>query len=90
MYSEDHYNGVLKNYKNTQMVTFFDLDENGIMDLFLIWFNDTIKKNQIITLVNTYHWEYFLKIKIINLSQTKQTLYTGSIVRAVITELNDD
>lgn len=45
VYTEEHYNGVLKLYKNTQMVTMFDLDENGILDLFLIRYNDTIKKN---------------------------------------------
>jgi len=71
IYSEEHYNGVLKNYKNAQQVSFFDLDENGILDLFLIRYNETVKWNQIITLVNTYHKDFFLKTKIINLSNTK-------------------
>jgi len=72
------------------MVTIFDLDENGILDLFLVRFNETIKKNQIIALVNTFHKDFFIKTKIINHSLTKQALYTGSIVKAVITELNDE
>jgi len=52
-------------------------------------YNDTSKKNEIITIVNTVHKEFFIKVKVINKSSNKEMSYAGVSIRTIVTELND-
>lgn len=58
--------------------------------MFLVSYNETSKKNEIITIVNTFHKDFFIKVKVINWSHTRETIYGGVTIRAVVTELTNE
>jgi integrin alpha FG-GAP repeat containing protein 1 len=73
------------------MALLFDLDENGVLDIMLVHYNEKNKRNELHSIVNTYHKEaFFIKSKVINSQERSETLYLGSSVRAVVTELDDE
>ena len=92
VYSDIKYNEELKKHNDWNYAFFFDIEENGILDIILVIHDVNHRKDRIIALMTNYDQDsFFLKTKVVRHIDTKaDVVMSGSTIRASFTQLGDE
>lgn len=92
MYEDNKYNEELRKHNDCNYAFFFDIEENGILDIILDVHDVNQRKDRIIPLMSNYDQDsFFLKTKVVRHMDAKNdVVLSGATVRASFTQLADE
>lgn len=92
VYSDNKYNEELKKHNDWNYAFFFDIEENGILDIILVVHDVNQRKDRIIPLMSNYDQDsFFLKTKVVSHIDNKADIVmSGATIRASFTQLGDE
>ena len=92
VYNMPKYNEDLKKHNDCNYAFFFDIEENGILDIMLVVHDVNQRKDKIIPLMSNYIQDsFFLKTKVVRSMDAKNdVVLSGATIRASFTQLGDE
>ncbi|CAI2359811.1 unnamed protein product [Moneuplotes crassus] len=91
-YDQEKYNEALKKHNDVNYAFFFDIEENGSLDIILSVHDVNERKDKIIPLMSNYDQDsFYLKAKVVRHTNAKNDIVlSGATVRASFTQLGDE
>lgn len=92
VYHQERYNPDLKKHNDVNYAFFFDIEENGKIDIMLVVHDVNHRKDRIVALMTNYDQDsFFLKTKVVRHMNAKNDIVlSGATVRASFTQLGDE
>jgi len=92
VYDTSMYNEDLKKHNDCNYAFFFDIEENGILDIILVVHDVNQRRDKIVPLMSNYDQDsFFLKTKVVRHMEAKNDIVlSGATIRAAFTQLGDE
>ena len=92
IYDETKFNSELKKHNDCNYAFFFDIEENGVVDIILSIHDINQRKDIILPLMSNYDQDsFFLKTKVVrNVNAKNDVVQSGATIRASFTQLGDE
>lgn len=92
VYDDSKYNSELKKHNDCNYAFFFDIEENGQIDIILSIHDVNQRKDKILPLMSNFNQDsFFLKTKVVrNVNAKNDVLHSGATIRAAFTQFKDE
>ena len=92
VYDQNKYNEDLKKHNDVNYAFFFDIEENGNLDIMLVVHDVNQRKDRIVPMMANYDQDsFFLKTKVVRDIEAKNDIVlSGATIRASFTQLGDE
>ena len=92
VYNQNKYNNDLKKHNDVNYAFFFDIEENGNLDIMLSVHDVNHRKDRIVPLMTNYDQDsFYLKTKVVRHFKAKNDIVlSGATIRASFTQLGDE
>lgn len=92
VYDQEKYNSDLKKHNDVNYAFFFDIEENGNLDIMLSVHDVNQRKDKIVPLMANYDQDsFYLKTKVVRSFKAKNDIVlSGATIRASFTQLGDE
>ena len=92
IYDTKKYNEDLKKHNDVNYAFFFDIEENGMLDIMLVVHDVNQRRDKIVPLMTNYDQDsFFLKTKVVRDIEAKNDIVlSGATIRAAFTQLGDE
>lgn len=92
VYQPVKYNADLRKHNDCNYAFFFDIEENGFLDVMLVVHDINLRRDRIVPLMTNYDRDsFFLKTKVVrHMDHKNDIVLSGATIRASFTQLGDE